>query len=273
MTFFKCGVRCATLTVLELMGSAAAYGQVNSINSDIVSAREFNDVPGAGLNIVNDYPSFISFNEQGVSALSGFSNRDVWRFSTDGGTSAYQFQNDDFFSVSMQVRIPSSLNAAPEKAGFLFDATVGQGEFIVDTDAHEIVAFGGVLPFYSFYPQTTYNAGDTITLGLTYFLDGNGKRAIIYSADGAQSPILEFTNTKQGITDHSTLGGFFEIRNDSTNSDNSGSAVFENVSIASVPEPSSLVLATLGFIALAGWAWRRRSRAAWSVRGIAAVNT
>ena len=91
------------------------------------------------------------------------------------------------------------------RAGFLFDTLGGQGQFIVNTDAHEVVAFGGPLPFYAFAP--TFNSGDTITLGMTYYLQNNGRHAIIYSANGINSPALEFSNTEFGIIDGSTLGG------------------------------------------------------------------
>ena len=39
----------------------------------------------------------------------------------------------------------------------------------------------------------------------------NGKRAIIYSANGVSSPVLEFGNNEQGIIAGSTLGGYFQI--------------------------------------------------------------
>src|SRR5206468_2342756 len=76
-------------------------------------------------------------------------------------------------------------------------------------------------PFYAF--PATFQSGDTITLGITYFLDGNGKRAIIYYANGVQSPPEEFTNLEQGIIDNSTLGAYVQVVNDPTDSTNSGS--------------------------------------------------
>jgi hypothetical protein len=242
----------AILCIIIGLGFTApngAYGQVSSINSDILHTREFNDVPGAGLIVVNNYPSLISFTEQGVSAPSGFANRDSWRFSNDGGASNYQFQNNDFFNVSMNVTLTGSPISPRKEAGFLLDTVGGQGAFIVNTDAHEVVAFGGPLPFYAF--PHTYNSGDSITLGMTYFLDSSGKRAIIYSANGVESPIEEFTNLEQGIIDNSTLGGYLQIVNDSANPDNSGTAVFGSINITAAPEPNSVVLAALGFIGLA----------------------
>jgi hypothetical protein len=257
MTFFERGACCATLIGLGFAAPNAAYGQVSSINSDILHTREFDDVPVAGLVVVNNYPSLISFTEQGVSAPSGFANRDVWRFSNNGGASAYQFRNNDFFNVSMTLTLSASATSPRKEGGFLLDTqAAGQGQFSVDTDSHEVVAFGGPLPFFAF--PATFNAGNTITLGIDYFLDGNSRRAVIYSANGVQSPAMEFTNLEQGIIDNSTLGGFLQIRNDSANEGNSGMAVFGNIGIATVPEPSSIVLAALGFVGLVAWGWRRK---------------
>jgi hypothetical protein len=239
---------------LALAAASRAYGQVSSINSDIVHTREYNDVPGAGLVVFNNYPSLVSFGEYGVSAPSGFANRDDWRFSNNGGVSAYLFQNNDFFNVSMQVTLAGSPVSPRKQAGFLLDTLLGPGQFVVNTDGHEIVAFGGPLPFYAFPP--TYNSGDTITLGMKYFLDGNGKRAVIYSADGVESPIEEFSNLEQGIIDNSTLGGYFEIVNDSASRDNSGTAVFGSINITAAPEPGGVVLAAMGFLGLGWLHWR-----------------
>jgi hypothetical protein len=248
MPFSQHCVGYATLIGLALAAPIGAYAQVGTIDSGIVHSREYNDVPSSTPTVTTAYPSSISFSDQGVSAASGYANRDVWRFSSDGGTSAYQFQNNDFFQVSMELTLTGSPTSPRKEAGFLFDTAGGQGQFIVNTD-HEIVAFGGPLPFYSFEPAI-YNSGDAITLGLTYFLDDNGKRAVIYSANGVQSPILEFSNTEQGIIDGSTFGGYFQIQNDGLNPLNSGVASFGNINIAAVPEPATIALLSLGILSL-----------------------
>ena len=246
----------AALAGLALAAANGAYAQVNTINSVIVHPREYNDVASSALNIVNNYPSLITFSDLGVSAPSGFANRDVWRFSNNGGVSAFQFQNNDYFQVSMDLTLTGSPISPRKEAGFLFDTVGGQGQFIVNTDGHEIVAFGGPLPFYSFAPST-YTSGAKITLGMTYFLDSSGKRAIIYSANGVQSPILEFGNNEQGIINGSTLGGYFQIVNDSANPFNSGIASFGNINISAIPEPSTFALLSLGILSL-GLRLRRR---------------
>ena len=95
-----------TASLLSLCGLVVANGafaQISTINSANIHPREFNDIPAATLTVVSNYPSLISFQEQNVSKATGFANRDVWRFSKDGGVTPYHFGNDEFFSVFMTV--------------------------------------------------------------------------------------------------------------------------------------------------------------------------
>ena len=222
--------RCVSFSILLGLAAAnGAYAQISTINSANYHPREYNDVPGSTLTVVSNFPSLVSFDDQNVSAPGGFANRHVWRFSDDSGASAYPFSNDDFFSVFMTVTLTGDPISPRKEAGFLLDTIGGQGQFIINTDGHEVVAFGGPFPFYAF--PRTFNSGDTITLGMTYFLNSNGKRAIIYSANCLQSPPLEFSNLEQGIIDNSTLGGYFQIVNAPSVPSNSGTAVYQNINI------------------------------------------
>ncbi len=216
---------CAALIGLTAVASGA-YAQINSA---AYYPREFNDVPNSHLTVVSNYPSLIAFSDQDVSKATGFANRHVWRFSSDSGATAHKFTNDEFFTVTMTLTLTGDPASPRKEAGFLLDTVGGQGQFIVNTDGHEVVAFGGPLPFYAF--PATFHSGDTITLGMTYFLDSNGKRAVIYSANCQQSPPKEFTNLEQGIINNSTLGGYVQIVNDPTNPTNSGMATYQNIKI------------------------------------------
>jgi hypothetical protein len=218
--------------ILSLAALNGALAQINTINSATYSPREFNDVPGSTLTVVSNYPALISFQDRNVSAPSGFANRHTWRFSSTSGASPYRFSNNDFFSVSMTVTLTANPISPRKEAGFLLDSLGGQGQFIVNSDGHEVVAFGGPFPFYAF--PATFNSGDTIRLGMTYFLKSNGKRALIYHAGCLQSPPLEFTNLEQGIIDNSTLGGYVQIVNAPTIPTNSVSAVYQNIAIGAV---------------------------------------
>ena len=256
MTFLQ---RCCCNVILigACLAAHAAYAQVSSINSAIYNPRQFNDIPGATLTIVSNYNSTIVFDEHNVSASTGFANRDAWRFSNNGGVSAYAFQNNDYFQVSMTLQLTGSPISPRKEAGFQLNTAGGDGQFIVDTDAHEVVAFGGPFPFYAF--PATFNSSDIITLGMTYFKDSHGTNAIIYSANGVNSPALEFSNLELGIINGSTLGGYFQIVNDPSNPSNFGAAVFQNVSI--VPEPSVFALLSLGILAMGLLLRRRHQRA------------
>ena len=250
------GARPAALIGLALLAASMASAQVNSINSAKLSPREFNDDPLSDLTVSSNYPDSISFSDQSVDT-GNFANRHVWRFSNDLGATAFQFSNDDFFHVSMNVTLTGDPISPRKEAGFLFDTLGGQGQFIVNTDGHEVVAFGGPLPFYAF--PATFDSGETIELDMTYFLDSDGKRKIIYSANGVNSPAQEFTNLEQGIINGSTLGGYLQVAIDPGNQDNGGTAVFTDISIAAVPEPSAFV--TLGMsLASLGQFLRRRKR-------------
>jgi len=251
MDFLKRSGCYVTLIGLGLM-AGTAFAQVGTINSVIMQPRAFNDIPGALVTSLNNYPSLILFEERNVSAPGGFANRDVWQFSSNSGATAFALNNNEFFQVSMTLSLTGTPTSPRKEAGFLLDTIGGQGQFIVNTDGHEVVAFGGPLPFYAF--PATYNSGDSITLGMTYFKDGNGKNAIIYSANGVNSPVLEFSNLEQGIITGSTLGGYFQIVNYPANAGNGGFAVFSSISI--VPEPSALALLSLGLLPLL---LRRRS--------------
>jgi hypothetical protein len=72
-----------------------------------------------------------------------------------------------------------------------------------------------------------------------------------------KSPILALSNLEQGIIDGSTLGGYFQIVNNPADPSNSGMALFRNMSIVAVPEPSMFALLSLGVLPL-GLILRRR---------------
>jgi hypothetical protein len=241
-----------------LVGLVIATGvnaQVSTINSGVVQSRVFNDIPGATFSQINDYPTSISLTEAGVSkATAGGLNRDLWRFSSDG-TTPYQLQPNDYFTASMDLTLTVSPITPRKEAGWLFSTgSNGDIQFIVNTDGHEVVQFGGI-SFYSFSANNlaTYNSGDTITLGISYFHDSNNKNALQFFANGIGSPVFEF-GPGQGsgaldIGSGSTLGGYFQITNDPSNPSNAGSARFQNISIVAVPEPSVFALLGLGSLA------------------------
>jgi PEP-CTERM motif len=259
MNFYKHQTIPMAIISLCLGASFESHAQVSSINSAFVSNRIFNDVPGATLTSFNLYPSIVLFGESGVSAPTGFANRDVWQFSNNGGASAYQFQNTNYFAASMTLQLTGNPISPRKEAGFLLStASSGDIQFIVNTDGHEVVQFGGISS-YSFSGNNivSYNSGDTIKLGIDYYPALDGNNAIQFFANGNASPIFEFA-PGSGIGDGSTLGGYFQIQNDPSNPGNFGLATFQNISIIQIPEPSSLAILGMGFVALGVFVMRGR---------------
>jgi hypothetical protein len=236
--------RYAALIGSGLLTVNAAFAQVNSgsavfqnititgdpaINSALIHSRVYNDYPGATFTGVNNYPTLISLSEANVVGPSGFANRDDWRFSSDGGATDHLFGHTEYWSISASITLTGNPTTPRKEAGFRLDSSVGgDGLFILDTDAHEIVAFGGPLPFYSF--GNTFNSGNTVLMGMTY-LNMGGTNGIIYSANGVNSPFLPMTNLEQGVLDGSTLGGYLQV-------------------VGVVPEPSSVALLGVGALTL-----------------------
>lgn len=225
---------CVTVLALGLVSGVRA--QVNTINSVVFSPREYDDDPTSLFTLTDAYPSRIVFDDRSVDrdgASGGFANRHTWRFSNDNGASLFRLTNDSFFRVSMDVTLDG--NVSPRKeAGFLFDTIGGQGQFIVNSDAREVVVFGGPLPFYRF--GFDYTVGTTLRLGMVYYRGLDGRRRIIYQAGGLSSPPLLFTNLELGIIDNSTLGGYVQVVIDPNNPDNFASAQFQNITITPLPD-------------------------------------
>jgi len=236
------------LISLCLAAASGAYAQVGSINSAIIIPRVFNDVPGAIGNYVNSYPGSITLGESGMSQSTGYANRDVWRFSNNGGVSAYQFANNDYFTASMTVTLTGNDPSIDNEAGFLLSSTsVGDIQQVVNFPGAFVGQFGGISYWNSGIP---YALGNTVTFGMSYFFDTvNNVNALQFSANGVFSPVFDF-GAGAGIGAGSTLGGYYQIQNDPANQANAGQAVFGNIRITSVPEPAVFALLGLGVLPL-----------------------
>jgi PEP-CTERM motif len=263
------------LTFIGLCLAAAngAYAQVGSINSVFIS-HVFNDMPGATVTPVNSYPGSVSLGESGVTRpASGGLNRDVWQFSNNGGASAYQFQNNDYFNASFSLTLTGSGTSGVDlEAGWLLSNPSGGfgGDLqSIVTAAGVVVQFGGP-SYYPFSPAAggypgaggsvpNYVLGQTFIMGMNYVIDPNtGLNAFQYSVNGqyaASSPGDTYFDLGPGVglgsIGGNPLGGYFQIGNDPNNPNNNGTALFGNINITSAtPEPATLALLGLGIVPL-----------------------
>ena len=115
-----------TFISLCLAVANGAQAQVGSINSVFIF-HSFNDMPGATVTPVNSYPGSVTLSESGATrSASGGLNRDVWQFSNNGGASAYEFQNNDYFNASFNLTLTGSGTSSVDlEAGWLFSNPSG----------------------------------------------------------------------------------------------------------------------------------------------------
>jgi hypothetical protein len=238
----------AALCGIALAAATEANAQVRNINSIVVQTNVVTttNFPTAVLTVVSNYPSLVSFSvtNAGTTNTAFSAMQDVWQFSTNK-TSPYMFQTNDYFTAYMTVTLTGNPVSPRKEAGFAFNDVAGSisGQYILDTDAGEVVAFGGNIPFYASPLDHSYVSGTPITMGVTIFKDANGSNAIVYSANGISSPVLEFgnpggvnaVNVTGGNPAPYSLGGYFQIQGQASATTNNGSAVFQNINILTQP--------------------------------------
>ncbi|MCS6803621.1 MAG: hypothetical protein RMM98_06590 [Acidobacteriota bacterium] len=174
----------------------------------------------------------VAFADTKVSHPGQFANRHDWALSEDGEEPAV-FGINDFFDFSFDLVLNGTPISPRKEAGIIIDTAIaGSGQFIVNTDAHEVVAFGGPFPFYAF--PRTYDSGEKINMRLRYFRDTDGKRKIQYYVTelGGQeqtSGPLEITNLEQGIPGPFFIKGYMQVVISTANPDNRAAALFDNI--------------------------------------------
>lgn len=249
----------AAFVSLTLASVGAAYGQLYTVNSAVISPRVFNDIPGATLTTtttVNNYPSvpsLISFSEQNVSAPSGFANRDIWQFSNDGSSAYTLGAADTAFTATFTLNLsPDTGSSIDNEAGWIIQNANGSFpggdmQFIAKASGDYFVGFFGGPGFWN--SGMTYVAGTPITMTVAYWqtgATGNMQFSATYNSSTVTSPVESWTGNLVG----DTVGGYFQIQNDSSNASNSAQATFSNIGITPVPEPSMLAFLGLGLFPL-----------------------
>lgn len=266
-------IRCA---VAALFVAAGAYAQVSSINSAYVDPNSLFQPPIPGSVFTSSSSGNpqngtlnVSLNEANVGNPGGngntYANQNVWYFSNNGGTSAYNFQANDYFHASYTLTLSGGTPNYDLEGGFFFanpnnDLSYGGNVqiVIVGQGGNAGVEFeGGGPTFHLFAPNGTYKNGTSITLGMNYVIDpNNGENALMYSVNGVYANTLndgyfDDINVQSPNTfgPGDTLGGYLQIQTTGTNAPpNSGVAQFSNISITAVPEPSMLALLGLGLL-------------------------
>ena len=241
---------------LGLVSSALGATLVNGI---MKNPRVFNDYPDSTLTFDANYPSSIHIRDTfNTIPPQKFANRHDALLSGDGGATALTFNNNMSFDISANVTLTDSSGSPRKEAGIRVNSSVGgDGLFIINSDAGEIVAFNGPFPFFIFGKNATgngYTPGQTINMEIVY--DAIGHTIEYRVKEGTTqmtSGPLAFTNLENGIIDGSTAGFYGQFSP-------SGTGDFGDVQIANivanvVPEPVGI--AGLGLAGLMLMARRR----------------
>jgi hypothetical protein len=192
------------------------------------------------------------------------SNRHDALLSGDGGTTAQTFSIDDTYRFSTIVNLSASTNSPRKEAGIRINAPVtGDALFIINTDAGEIVTFGGGAPFHLFGNNgggNGYVPGTNILLGFTMIAAGDGAGAgqnlIDYFIDRDPATVgigvehtgfLQWSNLEGGPLNYN-LGVYLQ-GGMAAGTPGFMHAVYSNVTYgAGVPEPGTCLLSLLGCI-------------------------
>lgn len=247
--------RCCYATIV---GLAAATAQGASINGYYTSPRVFNDNAGSALTItptapINVNPATITINDQFTGAFSGANRHDVMA-SGDGGTTAYIHGIDDSFEFTTRLTLTAGFNSPRKEAGIRMNSPVtGEMLFLVNSDAGEIVTFGG--PFHLFgIGGTGYTPGNSILLGIRYLGAGDGSggvaNTIEFFIDNGAGLVttgpLPWTNVEGGLDN-------FQVGVYAQGGANAGgdfvNAVFTDTTYV-VPEPGTFALVGMGLFGL-----------------------
>jgi hypothetical protein len=195
------------------LGAQPARAQfITDVNSLIQNDYHF-FCCNSNLTVTNNYPTSAVIDDQYTSTSGGihFANRHDLFFSSNG-TTPRNFNTTDSFDVSFDIKLEAGANSPRKEAGLIVDQSIGGSQFIVNTDAHEIVVFGGFQPFFSFNTTfgISYNAGDTINMRMVYNgkagdTPGNFQYFVIKNGTTYSSPVLPSGAGEGGIAANSNL--------------------------------------------------------------------
>jgi hypothetical protein len=256
----------ATLVGLCLAASNGAYAQISSINTAVITPRVFNDYPSATGTYLNAYPGSITLGESGEfnTGSSGFANKDLWAFSNDGSSAYTLGAGDTAFTISANLNLSPDTGTLDNEAGFVipnangtWNSYGGDLSFIAKASQDHFLGFFGGPGFWN--SGISYVAGTSVQMTIVYYqtgATGNMQFSVTDGSSTATSPVESWTGNLVG----NNLEAYFQLQgiDNSTGPGTSGQAVWSNISISSVPEPSTFALLSMSIVALGGVISRRR---------------
>lgn len=255
--------RCACYATLIGFGLAATHGAYAQINGYNVNPRVFNDNPGSTLTVtpadpINGNPATITIRDAFTGAFTGANRHDAVA-SSDGGVTSFNHSIDNSFVFTTRLTLTDGFNGPRKEAGIRINSPVtGDALFIVNSDAGEIVTFGGGAPFHIFGSNgggNGYTPGNSILLGIREIGGGDG-------VGGIANTIEFFIDRGAGIEttgpqpwSNSELGpvnfqvGVYVQGGANANGD-FVNALFSNTTYSPVPEPGTSALVGGGLLGL-----------------------
>lgn len=256
MTFLK---RYACYAAL--IGLAAANTYAQPVNGYAINPRvPVSGDPGSTLTFtppaINANPATLTIHDAYTGTFVGANRSDVLA-STDGGATAHTFGIDDSFTFTTRLTLTDGFNSPRKEAGIRFNSpTTGDMLFLVNSDAGEIVTFGG--PFFSFGNNAGgngYTPGTSILLGVTERGGGDG-------VGGVADTIEFFIDQGAGVVTTGPLAwtdleggplnfqvGVYEQGGASASGD-FVNAVFTDTTFTTIPEPGTFALFGMGLFGL-----------------------
>ncbi len=224
-----------------------AVGITVTAMTSIVDAQPVTDINGLFENpyvVQNDFGSSATIDTTGFPASAsihedGFigcappcfnANRHDLLFSNDMGASPRLFGTYESFDISVDITLDVGSASPRKESGLRVNNNGFDGLFIINSDAQEIVAFGGALPFYNF--NTTYgiqyDVGETINLRMIYnapdSMDpANNPGNLEYRVDLASDAVgpyssgpITFSNLEFGLIPNSEIGVYAQASGNSS---------------------------------------------------------
>jgi hypothetical protein len=246
-----------------ILPSASALAQFNGLK---VNPRVFNDYPNSTLTIVtsNSVPGTGSIDDRNmVNATGNGANRHDILLSADNGATAYTFNPNQTWNVETTFTLTDGTNSPRKEAGLrINDPVTGDVLFIVNSDAGEIVTFGGGGAFHLFGNNgggNGYTPGTAITMGMKYTpgvpnTTGGTPASIEYYVNYpalggfVTTGPLAFSNLEGGPLAYSV--GVYGQGGSGNNANDFLHVQFSNITGSIVPEPASLAVLSLGGLTL-----------------------